>query len=170
MSDGRAAILIVDDEEAIHHALARTFRREACDVLHAHDAGEAAAILGERPDVKAIVCDHYMPGMPGLAFLLELRRTHPDLVTILLTAQADVGMVIAAMDEGRIHRFFTKPWDADELRQAVREALGVTTGGRTTPKDPERIRSAQLERAMGPQTPDDDAWIPVPSEPTPGRR
>ncbi len=119
------SVLIVDDEEGVHRALARTLRHEPYDLLHAYDAGEAEAILGEHPDVRAIVCDHYMPGTLGLEFMLEVRASRPEIVAILLTAQADIGMVLSALDEGRLHRFYTKPWNGDEMRADLRLLLGL---------------------------------------------
>jgi DNA-binding NtrC family response regulator len=117
------ALLIVDDEETIHRALARTLRREPYELLHAYDAAEAAAILAERGDVAGVVCDHYMPGTQGLDLLIGIRRRFPDMATILLTAQADVELVMAAMNDGQVHRFVTKPWDNDALRGLLAELL-----------------------------------------------
>ena len=158
------AVLIVDDQEPIHLALGRTLRREPCEVLHAYDADEAAGILAHRADVRAIICDHYMPGTLGLEFMLGVRREYPEIVTILLTAQADVGMVIAAMDEGRLHQFMTKPWDADELRAMIRAALGAPSDPHPIRPDAAGIRAAQLARAMAPQVVDDESWILTPIE------
>ena len=123
--DQKIPVLIVDDEESIHRALERTLRREPYEILHAYDAGEAEAILDQRSDVRAVVCDHYMPGTPGLEFMILLRRKRPGIVAILLTAQADIHMVLTAINEGRLHRFFTKPWDGNELRGALRTLLGL---------------------------------------------
>lgn len=123
--DGRIRILLVDDEETIHRALDRTLRREPYEILHAYDSAEAATILEAHPEIRAVVCDHYMPGLAGLDFLLHVRRKRPELIAILLTAQADLGLVIAAINEGHLHRFITKPWDADDLRRALRVLLGL---------------------------------------------
>lgn len=127
MSATKIPVLIVDDEESIHRALDRTLRREPYDLLHAADAAEAEAILTQRPDVRAVICDHYMPGLPGLEFLLHVRRVRPRVAAILLTAQADIQMALTAINEGRLHRFFTKPWDGNELRRALRAVLGLET-------------------------------------------
>lgn len=164
MSTDRPAILIVDDEESIHRALERTLRREPYEVLHAYDSGEAEAILRQRADVRAVVCDHYMPGTLGLDFMLHVRETRPEVIAILLTAQADVGMIITAMNEGRLHRFFTKPWDGDELRRALRELLGLPVGVDEKKRDRVARREEQLQRAMAPQRDDDGAWVIIPPD------
>jgi DNA-binding NtrC family response regulator len=147
----------VDDEESIHRALERTLRREPFELLHAFDACEAEAILGQRSDVRAVVCDHYMPGTPGLEFMMHLRRKRPGLVAILLTAQADIHMVLAALNEGRLHRFFTKPWDGDELRGALRTLLGLAP--EPGKDDARHDVEARLRRTAVPQRDDDGAWV-----------
>ena len=162
MTTTTAALLIVDDEESIHRALERTLRREPYEILHAYDAGEAEAILAQRTDVRAIVCDHYMPGTLGLDFMLHVRSSRPEIITLLLTAQADLGMVITAMNEGRLHRFFTKPWDGDEMRSTLRTLLGLDNGGDAKRRDKATIREEQLRRAMAPQRDDDGAWVIIP--------
>jgi DNA-binding NtrC family response regulator len=150
-------VLIVDDEESIHRALERTLRREPLELLHAYDACEAEAILQQRADVRAVVCDHYMPGTPGLEFMLHLRRKRPGLVAILLTAQADIHMVLTAMNEGRLHRFFTKPWDGDELRGALRTLLGLAPEAASS--DARGDVEERLRRTAVPQRDDDGAWV-----------
>ena len=152
-------MLIVDDEESIHRALDRTLRREPYEVLHAYDAGEAEAILRQRADVRAVVCDHYMPGTLGLDFMLHVRRARPGIISILLTAQADLEMVLTAMNEGRLHRFFTKPWDGDEFRAALRELLGLSAGEDVRKRDLAVARTEKLERSMAPQRDVDGAWV-----------
>ena len=164
MNTTKPALLIVDDEESIHRALERTLRREPYELLHAYDSGEAEAILRQRADIRAIVCDHYMPGTLGLDFMLHVRESRPEIVAILLTAQADLGMVITAMNEGRLHRFFTKPWDGDEMRGAIRTLLGLPSEGDSMLRDRAKLREAQLERAMAPQQDDDGAWVIIPPE------
>jgi DNA-binding NtrC family response regulator len=148
----------VDDEESIHRALERTLRREPYEILHAYDAGEAEAILDQRPDVRAIVCDHYMPGTPGLDFMLHVRRTRPNLVAILLTAQADLAMVMTAMNEGRLHRFFTKPWEGEELRDALRSLLGIAVAPAAATTVRAEARERKLKSSMAPLQDEDGAW------------
>jgi DNA-binding NtrC family response regulator len=159
MNESKTAVLIVDDEESIHRALDRTLRREPYEVLHAYDAGEAEAILRQRADVRAVVCDHYMPGTLGLDFMLHVRRARPGIISILLTAQADLEMVITAMNEGRLHRFFTKPWDGDEFRSSLRELLGLSNGEDVRKRDLAIAREERLERSMSPQRDADGAWV-----------
>jgi DNA-binding NtrC family response regulator len=132
MDLAQPAVLLVDDDEGVHLAVGRTLRGEPYELVHAFDVAEARALLESRADIRAIVCDHYMPGEPGLDFMLEVRATRPELIAILLTAQADVGMVIAALGEGQLHRFYTKPWDGDEMRADLRALLGLPSDAAAT--------------------------------------
>jgi DNA-binding NtrC family response regulator len=159
-NDPKIPLLVVDDEETIHRALERTLRREPFEVLHAYDAAEAEAILDQKPGIRAVVCDHYMPGTPGLEFLIHIRRKRPTMVAILLTAQADLQMVITAMNEGRLHRFFTKPWDADELRGALRTLLGIAPPADEAARL-QRVRDEEerLRRELLPSQDSDGAFV-----------
>lgn len=154
----------MDDEESIHRALERTLRREPYELLHASDAGEAEAILKQRPDVRAIVCDHYMPGTVGLDFLMHVRKSRPNVIAILLTAQADLQMVITAMNEGRLHRFFTKPWNGDELRSSLRSLLGLPGGDDAAKRDRAAAREEKIRKTMAPMQDADGAWVIGPPE------
>lgn len=155
----------MDDEETIHRALERTLRREPYELLHAYDATEAKAILDARPDVRAVVSDHYMPGIPGLEFLLHVRRTRPKTIAILLTAQADVQMVITAMNEGRLHRFFTKPWDGDEIRRSLRKLLKIDRDDDRGHAERDAADEAVLKQSTLPRQDEDGAWIIEPPDP-----
>lgn len=166
MDSNLPAVLLVDDDEGVHAAVRRTLRGEPYELVHAYDVAEARVVLEARPDVRAIVCDHYMPGEPGLDFMLEIRETRPELIAILLTAQADLGMVITALGEGRLHRFYTKPWDGDEVRADLRELLGLpkdpaaSTRGRHRPTSPARPAPEAAE-AVDPAA---DGWVQVGSD------
>lgn len=119
-------------------------RREPYELIHAYDAAEASALLERRDDIAAIVCDHYMPGTHGLDLLIEIRNRYPALVTVLLTAQADLELVMAALNEGHIHRFLTKPWDPQDLRTQLRRLI-FTNG--EAPEGPESA-DMQTERRL----------------------
>jgi DNA-binding NtrC family response regulator len=159
MSDTKYSLLVVDDEETIHRALERTLRREPYVLLHAFDAAEAEAILTQHPEVRAIICDHYMPGTPGLEFLLHLRRKSPKTIAILLTAQADLQMVMTAMNEGRLHRFFTKPWDGEELRSSLRKLLKIEPKDGDAKRDKIRAEEERIRRELVPQQDADGAFL-----------
>jgi response regulator RpfG family c-di-GMP phosphodiesterase len=101
-------VLCVDDEPYILEGLAQTLRR-AYDVVGAGDGKAALDLLARDPSVAVIVSDMRMPVMDGAAFLAKARVVAPDATRILLTGQTELEAAIAAVNEGRIFRFLTKP-------------------------------------------------------------
>jgi two-component system, probable response regulator PhcQ len=108
-------ILVVDDEENVCKALRRTLKREGYDVTAVTSPAEALELLKkERFDL--VMSDHLMPNMTGLEFLKLVHDRYPDSVRIMLTGHADIETAIAAINQGEIYRFLTKPWDDAELK------------------------------------------------------
>ena len=116
------AVLIVDDEPKIYHALRRALHREPYDILYASGGEEALRMLGER-QVDVIVADQNMPAMQGSVLLARVRQQYPDIVRMMLTGDARLETVMAAVNKGEIYRFFTKPCNEAELIISIRDAL-----------------------------------------------
>ncbi|RMD78426.1 MAG: response regulator [Gammaproteobacteria bacterium] len=117
-----AVLLLVDDEPNILAALRRLFRRDGYRLLTASGGAEALRLL-EQEAVDLIISDMRMPGMDGAALLEQVAARWPGTVRILLTGYADLGSAVAAVNRAGIHRYLSKPWDDEELRRTVREAL-----------------------------------------------
>jgi DNA-binding NtrC family response regulator len=117
-----ATVLFVDDEESVRRALGRSLQRGEYRLLFADGPEQAFEILRQQP-VDIIVSDHLMPGMTGLEFLSLARDRCPDTVRIMLTGHADAETAVAAINEGEIYRFLTKPWDNLELQVTFHLAL-----------------------------------------------
>jgi response regulator RpfG family c-di-GMP phosphodiesterase len=64
-----------------------------------------------------------MPEMDGVEFLEQVRLRCPDSVRLLLTGNADVRLILDAVNRGEIYRYITKPWDDHEMLLVVRHAL-----------------------------------------------
>ncbi|MFI5315497.1 MAG: HD domain-containing phosphohydrolase [Myxococcota bacterium] len=118
----RPGVLFVDDEVNILKALARLFRGEPVRVLTASSAAEALALLGSER-IQVVVSDQRMPGTTGVRLLAQVRERCPDVVRILLTGHTEIAVAIEAINQGEIFRLLTKPWNDDELRATVRQAL-----------------------------------------------
>jgi signal transduction histidine kinase len=117
----RGHLLIIDDEEEILKALNRQFRRDY-EVYLARSAEAGLSIMTEHP-IQVIISDQRMPGMKGAEFFGKVKNTYPDAIRLLLTGFADIQAVIAAINDGNIFRYITKPWDPVELDTIVREAF-----------------------------------------------
>jgi two-component system NtrC family sensor kinase len=116
-------ILFVDDEASILRALERIFIEDDYEIMTACSGEEGLALLCREPDVRVVVSDYRMPGMDGIDFLRTVGERWPDTVRLVLSGYADTGALASAINEGKIARFIAKPWQSEELRQAVAEAL-----------------------------------------------
>lgn len=117
----RGTVLVVDDEPAILASLVQMFGEEYV-LRTAGDPGAALKLLAREP-AHVVISDYKMPGMDGISFLVEVKRRHPEVVRVLMTAFADMSLVIRAMNEGEIHRFLSKPYKSFEFRRILDEAL-----------------------------------------------
>jgi len=116
-------ILFVDDERNVLRSLERTFLDEEYEILTASSGNEGLSLLQEISPVQVVISDYRMPQMNGVDFLREVCRRWPDTVRIVLSGYADTAVVISAINEGEIYKFIAKPWNDDELRIAIINAL-----------------------------------------------
>lgn len=122
-SDNEVKILLVDDEVNITKSLRRLLMDvDQYDIHIANSGQDALDILGDEADVGVIISDQRMPEMTGVEFLKKARVLAPDAVRILLTGYADIEASIAAINDGAVFRYLTKPWEDDSLLRAVAEA------------------------------------------------
>ncbi|WP_051219279.1 HD domain-containing phosphohydrolase [Oceanobacter kriegii] len=114
-------ILLVDDEPAVLQALKRLLYRQY-EVVTA-EGGEAALQILEDEEFDLIISDMRMPGMTGDVLLKTCYERYPDMVRVLLTGYSDIESTIKAVNEGNIFRYVNKPWDNQELRGIIADAL-----------------------------------------------
>jgi len=116
-----ARVLCVDDEPNVLDGLTRNLRRHF-QVVTAVGAPAALEVLGREASFAVVVSDLRMPGMDGVSFLARVRESAPDTVRVLLTGQADLAAAIAAVNEGNIFRFLSKPCPPELLLPALSAA------------------------------------------------
>jgi response regulator RpfG family c-di-GMP phosphodiesterase len=111
-------ILCVDDEPNVLAGYQRQLRKQfEIDVAVGGESGLAA--VRDRGPYAVIVSDMRMPGMNGAQLLARVRETAPDSVRMLLTGHADQQTAIAAVNEGHIFRFLTKPCPSETFVKAL---------------------------------------------------
>lgn len=116
------SLLFVDDEPSILSSLRRLFRPQGYRI-HTAESGRVGLELLERESVDLIISDMRMPEMDGATFLKAVRERWPGIMRILLTGYADMTSTVAAINQGEIYRYISKPWDDNEIVIVVREAL-----------------------------------------------
>lgn len=107
-------IMVVDDDESVRLALARTLTPMGYKVITAGGGQEALGLLHVQ-SVDLVISDYLMPEMTGLELMQRLRDRFPEVMRIILTAHAETDVAIQAINSGEIYRFLTKPWDSAEL-------------------------------------------------------
>jgi CheY-like chemotaxis protein len=122
MSLPRARILCVDDEPQVLEGLSLHIRRRH-DVVTATSGVQALEVLQRDRGIMVVMSDMRMPAMDGAAFLSRCCELVPDATRLLLTGQAELSSAIAAINQGRIFRFLTKPCDPPDLLAAVEAAV-----------------------------------------------
>lgn len=117
-----ATLLFVDDEQNILSSLKRLFRPLGYTIHTANSGAEGLGVL-EKETVDVVVSDMRMPEMDGAQFLEQVAARWPHTARILLTGYADINATVAAVNKGGIWKYLSKPWDDDELKRAVHDAL-----------------------------------------------
>lgn len=122
MDDRQHTVLCVDDEENILHSLKRLLRKEPYRVLSAVGGEEGLRMLAEN-EVHLVITDQRMPGMSGVEFLSRVKDAYPDVIRIILTGYTDVDSITESINKGHIYKFFLKPWNDQNLKLEIKQAL-----------------------------------------------
>jgi response regulator RpfG family c-di-GMP phosphodiesterase len=119
---GTRTILCVDDEPNIVRALQRLLRTTGHQILTATSGDEALRLLGQSR-VDLIISDLNMPGMSGTVLMQQVCAQWPEVTRLLLTGHADLSAAIAAINQGQVSRYLSKPWNDQELTHTIDELL-----------------------------------------------
>lgn len=113
-------ILYVDDEEHNLTSFRAALRRHY--TIFTALSGEEGMEIVKQNDIHVIVTDQRMPGMTGVQFLQRL-PDEPDSIRMILTGFSDIEAIIEAINTGRVYRYISKPWDKDELKITIDNAI-----------------------------------------------
>lgn len=120
-ANNKPAILLVDDEPEILTSLKGLLRREF--TLFTAESGDEALEILRKNVIQVIMTDQRMPEMTGSELLCKAKQLSGDSVRIIFTGYADIKAVVDAVNHGQLYRYITKPWDPDDLIQALHEAV-----------------------------------------------
>lgn len=116
-------ILLVDDEQNILSALSRLLRADDREIITAGDTQEGLKKLKDNNGADLVISDNKLPNISGLDFLVKVKQLYPNTIRILITGYPDLESAIKAINNGQVYRFITKPWENEELKLTVRQAL-----------------------------------------------
>jgi two-component system, NtrC family, nitrogen regulation response regulator NtrX len=116
-----ATILVVDDEPQILQTVAGILLDEGFEVITAAD-GEAALKMAAEETPDLVLLDISLPGMDGLEVLEDLKKRHPGLPVVMVSAYGSVENAVKATRLGA-YDFIEKPPHADKILLTVRNGL-----------------------------------------------
>ena len=116
-------LLIVDDEPVVTKSLAGLLAKEGYHIFSAHSAEDALAILEKEPAIEVVIADHHLPKTSGTQLFSDIKTLYPKIVRIMLSGYVDPPTILAAINDGEIFKFLTKPWNDTDVRQHVKNAF-----------------------------------------------
>ncbi|MCA1032128.1 response regulator [Bacillus timonensis] len=118
-------LLIVDDQYGIRILLNEVFNKEGYQTFQAANGVQAIDIVKKHsPDL--VLLDMKIPGMDGIEILKRLKAIDEDIQVIIMTAYGELDMIQEAKDLGAITHF-AKPFDIDEIRDAVKKHIPMSS-------------------------------------------
>ena len=117
----RSTILVVDDEPDILATIEGGLEPEGYELLFARNGEQALAVFDERR-ADLVICDLKMPGLDGIAMLVELRERDPKLPAILLTGYLAPDTIEECTRLGGV-QLIRKPFVFSELLTLVATSL-----------------------------------------------
>lgn len=117
-------LLIVDDQLGIRILLKEVFKKEGYSSYVAANGLEALQLLQQHDTISLILLDMKMPGMDGMTILRNVKEIKPDIPVLMMTAYGELEVINEALQLGVV-RYFTKPFDIFEVRDAVNNILNI---------------------------------------------
>jgi two-component system, NtrC family, response regulator PilR len=114
-------ILVVDDESSMRELLGIMLRKEGFEVVSAESRARAATLLAQGP-VAMVITDVKLPDGDGIEILRHVKAASPETVVIVMTAYGSTETAVAALKLGA-HDYLVKPFEIDELKIVIRNAL-----------------------------------------------
>jgi two-component system nitrogen regulation response regulator GlnG len=114
-------VWIVDDDRSIRWVFEKALTREGIAFKAFASAQEAIDEL-EVASPQVLVSDIRMPGPSGLDLLQLVKKRHPALPVIIMTAYSDLESAVAAF-QGGAFEYLPKPFDVDQAVELIRRAL-----------------------------------------------
>jgi two-component system NtrC family sensor kinase len=142
-----AKVLFVDDDPA-NLLVCEAVCSDEFDVLTAHSGAQALELMAAH-EVGVVVTDQRMPAMSGVELLERVRREFPMAVRLLVTAYSDVQAAMDAINRGHVRRYLKKPWQAEELKSELADALDRYQTGRRLRELERRLIQTERVYALG---------------------
>ncbi|GIN20289.1 MAG TPA: response regulator [Bacillus bacterium] len=126
----REKVLIVDDQFGIRTLLNEVLQKEGYEIFQAANGFQALSVTEQHaPDL--VLLDMKIPGMDGLEILKKMKEINPDIRVLIMTAYGELDLIEQTKKLGALAHF-SKPFDIEEIRSAVKKYLLVNSDQTTT--------------------------------------
>jgi len=137
----KPSVLLVDDDVPFVETLSKRLNKRDLVVFAAHGGQTALKLLDEHRNIDVVILDVKMPGMDGIETLREIKKAHPLVEVIMLTAHATTETAIEGMKLGA-YDYLTKPCVIEQIMLKLGEAVVKRRDHE------EKIRKAQVKKAL----------------------
>jgi FixJ family two-component response regulator len=121
MTEVKPTVFVIDDDASVRKSLSRLLGSLGFDA-ETFASAEQFLKRDHYDGVGCIVLDVRMPGLSGMDLQEELNKADYHMPIIFITGHGDIPMSVEAMKKGAVD-FLTKPFDDEELLEAVRKAI-----------------------------------------------
>ncbi|MCC5938997.1 MAG: hybrid sensor histidine kinase/response regulator [Lunatimonas sp.] len=136
-------VLYIDDEDNNLSSFKASLRRDF-KIYTASDAEEGLRVATEQ-EFEVVIADQRMPGMTGVEFFEKLVSVNPLPTRILLTGYSDIASVIDAINKGEVYRFIDKPWNLEQIKNAIINAAEIYEAKKELREKNERLQKLHSE-------------------------
>ncbi len=133
------SVLYVDDEMENLDAFRDEF--EEYFTIHTAATGAEGLRLLAREPIALVLADQRMPVMSGVEVLEQAQKIDPRILRILITAYADIEVVIDSINKGNVYRYFRKPWEHEDIRTGIMRGIEYYH----TLRERERLQAEKIE-------------------------
>src|SRR5690554_145595 len=136
-------VLYIDDEDNNLSSFKASLRKDF--KIYTVNDPEEGLKLAEEVEFQVAIADQRMPGMTGVEFFEKLRAFKPDPIRILLTGYSDIASVIDAINKGEVYRFIDKPWNIDQIKNAIINAADLYETRKELKEKNEKLKKTNSE-------------------------
>jgi len=154
-------LLCVDDEKIVLESLRSELEGKLEDqyVLEFAESGAEALeviaeLIAEGDHLALIITDYLMPGLKGDEILAMICNEYPDSKQIMLTGQASLEGITNAINNAKLYRYISKPWEKSDLLLTIKEAVKSYEQEMQLKEHQEilentvKLRTSELEQAL----------------------
>jgi response regulator RpfG family c-di-GMP phosphodiesterase len=115
-------LVVIDDEEQILLSLRSLFRRDGYK-MHLFSSGEKGLEFLEKNYADVILCDMRMPEISGAELLEKSAKLCPDAINIIVSGYEEKAIIFDTISKGLARQYIMKPWEDEQLKKIVKEAM-----------------------------------------------